>query len=119
MNWREKQNKLVSVGQNGYVGLIRSRTQSNTYTAVWILVVLFTPLPVSGNHVSAQFRNVMFLFILSFAPSFFVLLNLWICLTEALDLLRGFLAHHFGSMLKCQPRDAARIGKYEFGAAKL
>lgn len=78
--------------------------------------VLFTPLPVSGNHVSAQFRNVMFLFILSFAPSF---LNLWICLTEALDLLRGFLAHHFGSMLKCQPCDAARIGKYEFGAAKL
>lgn len=79
-------------------------------------VVLFTPLPVSGNHVSAQLRNVMFLFILSL---FFVLLNLWICLTEALDLLRGFLAHQFGSMLKCQPRDAARIGKYEFGAAKL
>lgn len=66
---------------------------------------------------SRQFRNVMFFF-RSFFLSFF-LLNLWLCLTEALDLLRAFLAHHFGSMLKCQPRDAARIGKYEFGASKL
>lgn len=76
----------------------------------------FTPLPnLSGNHVLRQLRSGIFFFILSF--SFF--LNLWICLTDALDQLRGFLAHHFGSVLKCQPHDAVRIGKYEFGAAKL
>lgn len=49
----------------------------------------------------------------------FYFFNLWICLTEALDLLRVFLAHHVGSMFKCQPRNAARTGKYEFCAAEL
>lgn len=64
-------------------------------------------------------------FVLSFCLSrsvFFFLIfffNLWICLTEALDLLRVFLAHHVGSMFKCQPRNAARTGKYEFCAAEL
>lgn len=61
----------------------------------------------------------VFLFFRSVSPALFFFLNLWICLTEALDLLRVFLAHHVGSMLKCQPRDAARTGKYEFRAAEL
>lgn len=121
LNWRERQNKLVTVGQHGYVGPICLNTTtkylycsmdtcSTFYTSAWCLAL-------SGKHASRQFRNVIFFFILSFSLSF--LLNLWMCLTEALDLLRGFLALHFGSMLKCQPRNAVRIGKYEFGATKL
>lgn len=97
-------------------------SQSSTYTAVWILVVLFTPLP-DASHCLGSMRQgslEMWFFFHSFILSLFsFLLNLWMCLTEALDLLRGFLALHFGSMLKCQPRNAVRIGKYEFGAAKL
>lgn len=104
------------------VGLI---LQSSSYTALFLLIELFTPLfdavvfphGVWEPHVTAEVGAVKkCFFILSFSLSFF---HLWICLTEALDLLRVFLAHHVGSMLKCQPRNAARIGKYEFRGMEL
>lgn len=96
------------------VGLIQ---QASSYPALFLLIELFTPLfdaVVFPHGVRVEAVKKCF-FILSSSPFF----HLWICLTEALDLLRGFLAHHVGSMLKCQPRNAARIGKYEFRGMEL